>query len=76
MGMHPLWWGLLAVFMIAGVGLYAETVGFYELDDFNEEYSDDHKSDHEDDNGDNQADDSEDGLTDERPFKNPDEESD
>ena len=36
MGLHPLVWGMLAVFVIAGVGLYAETVGFYEIDDFGE----------------------------------------
>lgn len=30
-GLHPLVWGLLAVFCIAAVGMYSEMVGFYDV---------------------------------------------
>lgn len=29
-GLHPLVWGMIAVFMIAAVGMYSEMVGFYD----------------------------------------------
>lgn len=45
-GLHPLWWGMIAVFMIAGVGLYAETVGFYEhIEHLADDNADDHEQD-------------------------------
>ena len=60
LGLHPLVWAGLIVFTLAGIGIYAETVGFYELDDLEEimtgeesDHEDDH-SDHEDDNGDDE----------------------
>jgi hypothetical protein len=29
-GLHPLVWGMIAVFCIAAVGMYSEMVGFYD----------------------------------------------
>lgn len=65
MGLHPLVWGMIAVFFLAGVGMYAEMVGFYEIDDFGEmvigeEHDDDDDDDDDEESDDQEADDSED----------------
>ncbi len=52
MGLHPLVWGLIFVFVMAGIGLYAETVGFYEIDHIIEGEDDHGDDDHENDNND------------------------
>lgn len=46
LGLPVLVWALLTVFMIAGVGLYSDVVGFY---DFAEDLFEDDHDDHEDD---------------------------
>ena len=57
-GLHPLVWGMIAVFCIAAVGMYSEMVGFYDVvedavegehedkpEKDDNKKSDDHKSD-------------------------------